>query len=145
MIPINIIFGANNEIAINKCTKKHNISRALAQLFCQDDTVRIKRLLDRYPEYVIKETSKHKKSLLHFAVQLNSSNIVQLLLTYKNINIDCQDSDGNTPLHLAYQLGYVPLIIILIQSKANQNIKNNLHAIPQDVTCRAPLHSIQHA
>lgn len=54
---------------------------------------------------------------------------VQLLID-RGTNLDAQDSDGNTVLHIATHRGLAELVPILINGGADVNIRNNLGETP---------------
>lgn len=64
---------------------------------------------------------------LHYACPLSCHESVQMLLEY-NANPNCQDSDGNTPLHNIIGHGTtdtsVECVRTLLEQNANVNIKN---------------------
>lgn len=76
------------------------------------------------------------KQLLGYDIDnhFNTKNyaIQQLLKT--NININAQNSEGNTPLHLAYRFGKYHIARLLLERGANPNIHNNAQQLPIDTT-----------
>ncbi|KAI5282468.1 hypothetical protein KEM54_002738, partial [Ascosphaera aggregata] len=50
-------------------------------------------------------------TVLHLAIQCTEPQIVEYVLSYdSDIDINAQDRDGNTPLHLAAQLGRLSIV-----------------------------------
>ena len=47
-----------------------------------------------------------------------------MLLAYPFINLDLQDKDGNTPLHIACMKGTSDIIELLVKAKSNTEIQN---------------------
>jgi oxysterol-binding protein 1 len=64
-------------------------------------------------------------SILHLAIQCADPVVVeQVLRNGSNIDINAQDKDGNTALHLASMLGRVALVQVLLDHKADATIIN---------------------
>ncbi|KAH0335580.1 ankyrin, partial [Aureobasidium melanogenum] len=61
--------------------------------------------------------------------------IIQLLLRAE-ANVDAQDFDGKTALHMAAQAGDLSLVRLLISKKAKINVKNNEGRSALDFACR---------
>ena len=55
---------------------------------------------------------------------------VKQLLDYDVINIDAQDNEGNTALHYAVRNGYGNIVVLLLEYRAEINIKNNYSSTP---------------
>ena len=86
-------------------------------------------LSDRKKKAIEKRWEKEKEFW-----QKNNLEIIKLLITKENIND--QDEDKNTPLHLAYpdQGNKTKVIEILMKSGANPDIKNNKGVVPSSMT-----------
>jgi serine/threonine-protein phosphatase 6 regulatory ankyrin repeat subunit A len=76
----------------------------------------------------------HKYSL-HLAIKRFDIQMISLLLRY-GANIDSQDPDGNTVLHLAVYYKLVDLVPFLLDSGANREIKNNWGYTPEQLLYR---------
>jgi ankyrin repeat protein len=64
-------------------------------------------------------------TLIHLACFYNCFSIVDILLQYVDHNaINAQDSDGNTPLHIAAKCRHIEIVNLLIINSANVLIKN---------------------
>lgn len=64
-------------------------------------------------------------TLIHLACFHNCFSIVEILLQYVDHNaINAQDSDGNTPLHIAAKCRHIDIVNLLIINSANVLIKN---------------------
>ena len=76
------------------------------------------------------------RSLMHLASMTDSTQIVELIWCkgdgYRDINL--QDENGDTPLHLACQTGNVRMIDYLIVAGAKLDIRNKLGFRPIDHT-----------
>ena len=71
-------------------------------------------------------------SALHFAVQENNLNVVQLLIG-KNANVNISDNNGNTPLWRGmYDMSDSQIIIELIKAGADIKKKNNHGVSPEE-------------
>lgn len=78
---------------------------------------------------------KNKKSVLHYAVELNDYGIIKKIINTKP-NLEYKDSLGRTPLHLAVFLGYINIAMLLIEHGASVKTYDNnqsslLHTICQ--------------
>jgi hypothetical protein len=69
--------------------------------------------------------SKDGQSVLHKAIQAKKLNSVKFLIS-KGADVNLQDSNGNSPLHLlSSDVGNLEIIKILLENKANFELKNN--------------------
>ncbi|MEH1771269.1 MAG: ankyrin repeat domain-containing protein, partial [Nostoc sp.] len=66
---------------------------------------------------------------LHLAVSQGNKQVVELLIA-KGADVNAKNKDGNTPLHLAYDLDIVKL---LIAKGADANAKNNDDMTPAEL------------
>ena len=81
-----------------------------------------------------KLTEETEMAPLHIAVQIQSSEIIELLLTYDRTIIDIQSSIFGTPLHLACKGGSVKIVQQLLLNNADFMIRNQKHKLPKEVT-----------
>ena len=72
---------------------------------------------------------KNGNSLLIFAVKCNAKNIVEFLLE-QGENVNSQNNDGNTALHIALRNHYFEMVDLLIKSQADEKILNSLKLTP---------------
>ncbi|XP_057335764.1 ankyrin-1-like isoform X2 [Microplitis mediator] len=69
-----------------------------------------------------KTLNDKKQTLLHSAASIKSRSIIKLLLKRKYFeNVDIEDIDGKTPLHLAVQSSRLKTVKLLLKHKANVN------------------------
>jgi len=61
---------------------------------------------------------KEGKTLLHYAIENNRRNIMELLVTL-NAELDMPDNEGKTPLHLACDLQVKDIVLWLLMNKAD--------------------------
>ncbi len=66
---------------------------------------------------------------LHWAVAQGNGKVVQLLLEDQRFNINAQDEEGNTPLHIAIRNGQV-IAQVLLSHNAQVNALNNQDQTP---------------
>lgn len=71
---------------------------------------------------------------LHLAVDNGHLKIGKILLRKKNIDINSQDSEGSTPLHLAMSQGDAEYTLLLLENRAKTTIKNKDGIFPHDYT-----------
>jgi len=71
--------------------------------------------------------NKDGNSVFHLAVHKNLSDVFEILLSYKGENLknlDVQDNNGNTALHLMACAGQVDSCSLLVAQGADVNVKN---------------------
>jgi len=81
------------------------------------------------------------RSPLHIATLKNNFYMVDYLLSC-GANINCQDIDFNTPLHLASKFGYEKLTDYLIKRNANHLITNLFLEKPSDICCNISIFNV---
>lgn len=69
---------------------------------------------------------------LHFIVMCATPECIGLLLQFK-IDIDSQDSEGCTPLHVANKYDRTENILFLLHNGANPHLTDNLGNTPEDI------------
>lgn len=98
-------------------------------------------LISRMPEELINTKNDKGQTLLHI---LSSANryvswkmclLVSLLVEY-GADLDIQDNDGNTPLHLSCAYNHHRLVQVLLKAGANVNVKNNIGETALHLACR---------
>jgi ankyrin repeat protein len=82
-----------------------------------------------------------KRSPLHIAVLKDNYYLVDYLISC-GANINCKDSDDNTPLHLSAKLGYEKLTAYLLCKNADYEIKNKYNEIPSDISCNYSIYKV---
>ncbi|KAI2506407.1 myosin-kinesin ATPase superfamily-like protein [Fragilaria crotonensis] len=97
---------------------------AFHQAIALGDEVLTSSILDRseYCHLLVNEPNAIGKSPLHIAASLANFALVQTLLDY-GAAANCQDIDGNTPLHMCTNVDVTGLL--LLTGMANPNIPNN--------------------
>lgn len=75
-------------------------------------------------EYGANINCTHQNNILHIAVNVNNYDIVEKLLETNKCDVNCQDYDGNTSLHLAIFDNRLPIAHLLINYGADLNVKN---------------------
>ncbi|KAM9979763.1 hypothetical protein ACTFIZ_006024 [Dictyostelium cf. discoideum] len=76
-----------------------------------------------------------KRSVLHFAVQTGSLNIVQILLEFKPKDIDQLNVYSETALHNAIDGNHFQIASLLVDSGANVKISNSFERSPLHLAC----------
>lgn len=82
------------------------------------------------------------QAALHMAVSTGSDSIVRLLCNVANVDLDIQDSDKMTPLHLAAEMGRESAIHILIDAGADVLLRNNLGHTAADLAASCGHHQV---
>jgi ankyrin repeat protein len=82
----------------------------------------LKVMLERNPS-LVNYVDETKASALHYAAANDNEDMVEFLLT-KGGDINAQDIEGNTPLHLAVSNAELNAACALIRNTANMDIPN---------------------
>ncbi|KAG7390581.1 hypothetical protein PHYPSEUDO_007521 [Phytophthora pseudosyringae] len=94
---------------------------------------RVRSLLDRNAVACIDvQEIRTRWSSLHFACRYGHSHLVAFLVA-RNANVDLQDWQGNTPLHLAAGWGDLQCVTLVLEGGADARQKNNSDQTPLDV------------
>lgn len=92
----------------------------------QEDLQELRRLLENGANINAVNNFDNKNRPLHFAIERNNMDIVKELLMPKwNVNINAQNSKGDTPLHVAALIYKDVYIYLLLDRRALSNIRNN--------------------
>ena len=75
--------------------------------------------------------NNNHQELIHFIAKTNGPYIKDLL--NKGANVDVQDGNGNTALHLAAFEGHNYIAKELLKVGADYNIKNNAGKVPNEI------------
>lgn len=84
-----------------------------------------------------------KRSPLHIAMLKNNIFMVDYLLSC-GANINCQDIDFNTPMHIASKLGYEILLDYLIKRNADYLLVNSYREKPFDICCNINIYKVSY-
>ena len=84
----------------------------------------------------VSKKTRHGATPPHLCAQYNQSEIVQVLLRHRDIEVNAMDLNGNTPLHMACSNGHVEPARLLLQSRANHLFKNLRGEIPLHLACK---------
>lgn len=91
----------------------------------------MKELLENEPEIINEVNAKNENALI-IATKINKIKAVEILLE-RGINVNHQDSLGNTALHYALDIQSPPLIRLLMTKKPDVHLKNNEGKSPMDL------------
>lgn len=104
----------------------------LINLIVENKIEFIKELLKHNPD--VEHQDINGQTALHFAVQEELVEVVNLLLSYPSIKLNTKDNWGNTPLWRAIMNEVEQSIIIsLLEKGADLNIKNDSDVAPIDL------------
>ncbi|KAL7638355.1 UNVERIFIED_CONTAM: hypothetical protein RMT77_010925 [Armadillidium vulgare] len=76
-------------------------------------------------------TKSERRSCIHLSVQRENIELLKLLIKF-NVDINCADTMGNTPLHLCCICGWKEGVITLVESGAEVNINNKDGSSPKE-------------
>lgn len=82
-----------------------------------------------------------KRSYMHHAAECDSIKLAETLLS-KNIPLDKQDQDGNTPLHIAAKFNNASFAEFLLDKGAKTDIVNNVGFSAQDIAKNKSHHPV---
>jgi ankyrin repeat protein len=85
----------------------------------------------------LNQPSVNKSTPLHLAVMNNAIGVVNFLLLHK-VNLDAQDSSGDTPMHKAGRNGLHRIYELLLEAGGSDSIKNNFGESPHDMLIDNP-------
>lgn len=131
-------FGVQDTASVEQSVKKFRIYEALRS----GDTSAIDKALQEIPQSnkggsaVLVNGGLEGTSMLHLAVQCADVPTVEYVLTHAGsaINVNAQDKEGNTPLHVASQLGRGPVVQMLLQQRGiNDTMINYQGRSPLDL------------
>ena len=72
-------------------------------------------------------TSQAGQSLLHLAIQSGHTELVRLLLSHPDTDVNMTDTAGLTPLHLASSQGRDKIVRIMVGSEAKVDVNKKCH------------------
>eukprot|EP01038_Epipyxis_sp_PR26KG_P006457 gene6457-8881_t len=84
--------------------------------------IEIQSLLEKNPES--KHFTLNGNNLLHLSVNHNKINIISYLINGLQFDINAQNSNGDTPLHIAVSNSYFECAMLLRTLGCDENIKN---------------------
>ncbi|CAH3037656.1 unnamed protein product [Pocillopora meandrina] len=86
-----------------------------------------------FPSHVVNSSdSGNRRTLLHHAATINSTDVLELLLRHFSC-IDCADKRGITPALLAAEHGLVENLALLVKKGARVNHSSMIHDISYDI------------
>lgn len=71
-----------------------------------------------------KPISSQAEEQLHAAARSGDVKVVSASLKEKDVNIDCRDSRGNSPLIIAARNGHAEVVTLLLKKQANPDARN---------------------
>ena len=83
-------------------------------------------------EYMDQICDDNSNSLICMAAMKGHSEMVKLLCN-QGLNVDHQNSDGNTALHFALSGSYINCVDILLSNDASEKIQNKLGLNPWEL------------
>ncbi|GFR94591.1 ankyrin repeat protein [Elysia marginata] len=113
---------------------------------CKNNREDLVTILLHHGAAIEKRSPFYGKQPLHFACDHSCGNLgmVRKILDAK-ANVDAQDMDGNTALHLACNESNVPVAELLLERNANVNLINIDGETPLVWACRARSHRLVEA
>lgn len=82
-----------------------------------------------------------RRSALHLATLKNNFYLVDYLISC-GANVNSQDLDLNTPLHLSSKLGYEIITDYLLKKNANFRLTNSFYEKPSDIACNINIYKV---
>lgn len=113
------------DILLTHDFKRQHASKAL---FCaaKNDSQNCLKLLCAHAQVEVNITDKKNKTPLHhYCKNSLDAEGVNIILSRSRKNINHQDCDGNTPLHIAFLYAKTSIIATLLHNEASTTIKNN--------------------
>lgn len=123
---------------INECSRTDGIAPLHAAIQCKNISL-IENILEMGATVGI-QSKQTRQTAIHYAAQSQSIEILNLILNHakghenSSVNdIDIQDVNGDTALHLAIRLGDVQFVDALLKHEPNLKIRNNDDKMAIDV------------
>ena len=92
---------------------------------CKMKVIEKKGLLEESWRFYLHEEEMYEKNYaLYSAVEKGDLDKVKEMLGYEEINVNVQNKDGDTPLHIACRLRHWHIVECLIERGAQSNIEN---------------------
>lgn len=101
----------------------------------EEDVTKVTRLLRDGAD--VNTADLHRTTPIHIAAQRGLLDVIAALVN-RGALVDLQDDAGNTSLHLATQHGQKMAVQLLLESRSNPLVRNNLGQMPLDL-CRDDL------
>ena len=112
------------------------INHSLAHYAVENDSVNILPSLASVPNINLDMKNDYGNTPLLLAVLSHKTSIVRVLLQYRNlIDINSQNNDGNTALHVACEKRQADIVDLLLEAGCNLSIRNNHGYIPFHSAC----------
>ena len=86
--------------------------------------------------------NSNRHSLLHCASKLGETKLVTILVIHFKANLDSQNIDGNTALHLSVENGHAAITDILVKNNCDLEISNEIGLTPIQIAalkCQGPI------
>lgn len=116
------------------------LNMELFQTITDDNLEELRKFLEGGSDANVVNERNKKNTLLHFAIEKNREDIVRELLSPKwNVDINSQNSCGDTPLHVAALKGHDIIVHLLLERQAVSTITNNEDMTFVDVLRRQTL------
>lgn len=128
--------GKGDELAKSTMSIEQSVRTfRLFEILRSGDTTAISKAIKECAEPQAQGTPPLGTSILHLAIQCAEPQVVEFVLSSSaDLDINARDRDGNTPLHLAAQLGRVAIVRELLEHPGiNDSIANYNGQIPLDL------------
>jgi hypothetical protein len=79
----------------------------------------------KFEKKIVNDYDIFDKTALHYATEKGNFEVVKMIITKYGGNIDVQDGNGNTALHIAILNKNEKIKKVLMENQANENLKNN--------------------
>ncbi|PGG98796.1 hypothetical protein GX51_06592 [Blastomyces parvus] len=128
--------GRGDELARSAMSIEQSVRTfRLFEILRSGDTTAISKAVKECAENKAQGTAPLGTSILHLAIQCAEPQVVEYVFSSSaNLDINARDRDGNTPLHLAAQLGRIPIVRELLERPdINDSIVNYNGQTPLDL------------
>ncbi|KAL2366076.1 hypothetical protein RJZ56_000916 [Blastomyces dermatitidis] len=128
--------GKGDELARSAMSIEQSVRTfRLFEILRSGDTTAIYKAIKDCAETKTQGTAPLGTSILHLAIQCAEPQVVEYVFSSSaDLDINARDRDGNTPLHLAAQLGRVPIVRELLERPdINDSIANYNGQTPLDL------------
>ncbi|WOI22232.1 ankyrin repeat domain-containing protein [Nonlabens ulvanivorans] len=109
-------------LCLGTLASAQTLSMDLTKALKNDDTTAINSLVTDSNKDTCYEVGKSTSSLAQLAIQMDSADVLQFLITQKNIDIN-NTCNNMTPLMTAVQMGRPHLVSMLLDAGADRSLK----------------------
>ena len=118
---IDVELRGNGNSPLHSGVQMYNVSEANARS-CE--------LLVAHPDVNVNSADSGGRTSLLFAANNSLEGAVKLLTAHRDIDVNLSNNFGTTPLHAAIEANSPPIVRLLLEARANTELRNQRHQTP---------------